>query len=283
MKHHDLGVLADDVIIFGGPYSNAQACEALFALAQAWGIARDHVICTGDVVAYCGAPARCVALVRAAGCAVVAGNCEIQLGQNAGDCGCGFDTGTTCDRLSAAWYRFAGAQLNTDARVWMAGLPDVITFTHHGARYGVIHGGITDVARFVWETDDAPVFEKEWAALETITGPVDAVIAGHSGLPFIRTTARGPWLNAGVIGMPPHDGVPQTRFATLRAGHMRIERLEYDVAGAVAQMRAAGLPPDYRDALARGYWPSEDVLPEALRVADVREAAPRVVAVCDKG
>lgn len=267
MKHRDLGVLEGELLLFGGPYSNVQALDTVLAYAQAAGIGPERMICTGDVVAYCGAPAACVAQLCAHGCAVLAGNCEVQLAQGAPDCGCGFEEGTTCDRLSVAWYNFAQAQLDSDARAWMGQLPDVLSFRHEGKRYGVIHGGATDVARFVWETDADDVFAQEWEALEAATGPVDAIIAGHSGLPFQRQTARGLWVNAGVIGMPPHDGAPQTRFAVLGAQGVRFEMLDYDVAGAMADMTAAGLPVDYRDALVSGYWPSEDVLPAALRVA----------------
>lgn len=267
MKHHDLGVLDEDVILFGGPYSNLQALEALFSWARAADVPPEQMICTGDIVAYCGAPQRAVEAVRAAGCAVVAGNCEKQLAANADDCGCGFEEGSTCDRLSVAWYAFARTKLDEDEREWMGAIPDVVSFTHHGKRYGVLHGGVTDVAKFIWDVDEDAVFAREWAALEALTGPVDAVIAGHSGLPFLRLTQRGPWINTGVIGMPPHDGAPQTRFGVLSGGQLRIEHLEYDVDGAVADMQAAGLPRDYADALLSGYWPSEDVLPDDLRVA----------------
>lgn len=267
MKHRDLGVLEGDLLLFGGPYGNLQATSAVLAQAAARGIAADHVICTGDVVAYCGAPAATVAAVRAAGCVVLAGNCEVQLAQNADDCGCGFEEGSTCDRLSVAWYSYARAQLDAQARAWMEALPDVLSFVHHGKRYGVLHGGASDVARFVWTTDNDAVFAQEWTALEALTGPVDIVIAGHSGLPFVRETARGKWVNAGVIGMPPHDGGQHTRFAILSEGVWETVPLAYDVAGAVADMAAAKLPMDYARALQTGYWPSEDILPEALRVA----------------
>lgn len=267
MKHRDLGVLDGDVLLFGGPYGNVQATRAVFDWACNARITQDHMICTGDIVAYCGAPAASVAAVRTSGCAVIAGNCEVQLAQNADNCGCGFEEGTTCDRLSVAWYAFARKYLDADARDWMADLPDVVTFIHHGKRYGVIHGGARDVAEFIWQTDDDAVFAREWSALEDVVGPVDAVVCGHSGLPFVRETPRGVWLNAGVIGMPPHDGGGDTRFAVLRRGQIGIERLQYDVSGAVDDMDDAGLPPDYRDALRSGYWPSEDILPLALRVA----------------
>ncbi|MEQ6247892.1 metallophosphoesterase family protein [Sulfitobacter sp. HNIBRBA3233] len=266
MKHSDLGRLEGDLLIFGGPYSNLQALTALLAQAKEMDIPPERMICTGDIVAYCGAPAETVAAVRQHGCTVVAGNCERQLAAGEDDCGCGFEEGSACDRLSQSWYAFARDRVPSADRLWMAGLPDVVSFQSGQKRYAVIHGGVPDVAQFIWECDEDAVFDTAWDAIEEAVGPVDAVIAGHSGLPFLRVTPRGSWINAGVVGMPPHDGAPQTRFAVLGNTGMRIERLEYDVDGAVSDMRNAGLPSDYADALRSGYWPSEDVLPATLRV-----------------
>tara|TARA_R110002049_G_scaffold10127_1_gene50102 strand:- start:56672 stop:57499 length:828 start_codon:yes stop_codon:yes gene_type:complete len=266
LQHHDLGVLDGPVLLFGGPYSNVQALGAVLAVAAERGIARDHMVCTGDVVAYCGAPMRSVAAIRNAGCAVVAGNCEAQLGSGASDCGCGFGAGSACDLLSGAWYAHAAQVLGDADKAWMSALPDVISFRHQGARYGVIHGGVADVARFVWSDAPDALLIEEWRALEEAIGPVDHIVSGHSGLAFIRNTPRGCWINAGVIGMPPHDGRQQTRYALLDGGEVQVHRLSYDVAGAVADMDAAGLPRAYRDALQSGYWPSEDVLPPGLRL-----------------
>lgn len=264
MQHKDIGDLGGPVLIFGGPYSNLQATDAVLARAGELGAT---CICTGDVVAYCARPAETVAAIRAAGCAVVAGNCEVQLAQGAADCGCGFEEGSACDLLSAGWYGFASARIGADDRAWMAGLPDVITFTHAGKRAAVIHGGVSDVARFLWSTSDAAVFEGEWDLLEAQIGPVDHVWAGHSGIPFQRDLRRGAWINAGVIGMPPHDGGAQTRFAVLDGERVQIHVLDYDAKAAAADMRAAGLPSGYTRALTTGYWPSEDVLPADLRVS----------------
>lgn len=266
MQRRDLGVLDGPVLLFGGPYSNLHATEAVLSVARERGAT---AICTGDVVAYCACPAETVAAIRASGCAVVAGNCEIQLATGAADCGCGFDEGSACDLLSAGWFSFANAQIKADDRRWMAGLPDILTFSHHGARYAVLHGGATDVARFIWSTCDPDVFAQEWAAVEAAVGPVDHIIAGHSGIPFQRAVGPGTWTNAGVIGMPPHDGASQTVYAMLDGGHVTFDRLSYDVSAAVQAMQEAGLTQGYHTALQTGYWPSEDVLPPDLRVASL--------------
>lgn len=266
MRIADLGELRGPVLIFGGPYSNLQATQAILAQARGRDIAPERMICTGDVVAYCAEPAETVALIRAAGCAVLAGNCERQLAQNAMDCGCGFDAGTHCDLLSAGWYAHANRSVGADARAWMDGLPDLILFTHAGRRAAVIHGGLSDVSRFVWPVSDVMVFEEEISHIQEVAGHIDLVFAGHSGLMFQRQIGAVDWINAGAIGMPPHDGRVETGFAVLDHG-VTFHRLAYDHRGAAAAMRAAGLVQGYDRALLSGYWPSEDVLPPVLRRA----------------
>lgn len=269
MKHQDLGRIDGPVLLFGGAYSNVQALEALIGEAENLGIGADRMICTGDVVAYCGAPRRTVDVIQRLGCAVVAGNCEIQLAEGRADCGCGFEEGSQCDLLSASWYGYAQNALDQQANDWMGGLPDVVSFHHNGQRYGVLHGGISDVARFIWSSSPEDVFAQEWELLSDAIGPVDHIIAGHSGIPFVRQTSDGRWINAGVIGMPPHDGHRQTRFALLEHGRVQIRSLSYDHDQAAQDMRQAGLPEGYRRGLLTGYWPSEDVLPSDLRSAAV--------------
>lgn len=265
MRVADLGELNGPVLLFGGPYSNLPALEALIAEAARRAIPPGGMICTGDVVAYCAQPAETVARIRALGCAVVAGNCERQLASGAPDCGCGFEDGTACDLLSAGWYGFADARAGAEDRRWMRDLPDLAVFRHGGKRYGVVHGGVTDIARFLWSVSPDDAFAQEMAAFARIAGPVDAIVAGHCGIPFVRHLGAGTWINAGVIGMPPNDGRPQTRYAVLSEGEVAVIELNYDAAAAQAAMQTAGLTQGYHTALCSGYWPSEDVLPPALR------------------
>ncbi|WP_327314567.1 metallophosphoesterase family protein [Jhaorihella thermophila] len=267
MRVADLGEMDGPMLLFGGPYSNLAALEALIAQARVRGLPPERTICTGDVVAYCAEPAECVARIRALGCHVIAGNCERQLAAGESDCGCGFDEGSACDLLSAGWYGFADARIGSADRDWMRGLPDLAVFRHAGRRHGVVHGGVTDIARFLWPVSPDDAFAQEFAAFAEIAGPVDAIIAGHCGIPFVRETPWGRWINAGVIGMPPNDGRPATRFALLDSGRAEIEELDHDHRAARAAMERAGLTQGYHAALCSGYWPSEDVLPAVLRAS----------------
>ena len=265
MRVADWGIIDNPILLFGGPYSNAQATEALLAQAG-----QATLICTGDVVAYCADPQCTLGLIRDSGAHVVAGNCERQLAAGAPDCGCGFDAGSACDLLSVGWYGFAAGQVDAVSRAWMAELPDIGVFTHQGKRCAVIHGGVRDIARFVWSVSPLEVLEEEWTELTAVVGQVDVVVAGHSGIAFERALDRGTWINAGVIGMPPHNGQPQTQYVRLQNGQIDICALDYDAAAAHQAMVTAGLTQGYHASLLSGYWPSEDVLPESLR----RSASP---------
>lgn len=267
MKLIELGEVTGDMILFGGVYSNLQALQALLDWAGARGIDRAAMIATGDLVAYCGAPAAAVDLFRARGLTTIAGNCERQLAQGKSDCGCGFDQGSACDLLSAGWFAHADKSLGPEARAWMGDLPDMAVFTHAGRRYAVIHGGATDISRFLWPVLPEASFAEEIAEITRRVGPVDGVIAGHCGVPFQRRIGEVLWINAGAIGLPPHDGRAQTRFAVLSDKGVVFERLSYDVTAAVADMERAGLTQGYHRTLSDGIWPSQDVLPPQMRRA----------------
>ena len=61
------------VLVFGGPYSNLEATEALLAAADRHGVPPERIICTGDIVAYGADAAATLALVRRAGIQAIMG------------------------------------------------------------------------------------------------------------------------------------------------------------------------------------------------------------------
>lgn len=260
----DLGELHGPVLLFGGPYSNLQAMDALARVATARNIPPQNMICTGDTVAYCANPEETVQAIRALNCTVIAGNCEKQLAVGAKDCGCGFDESSTCNLLSRGWYTHALGAVSAGSITWMNMLPDIAVFTHNTRRYAVIHGGISDISRFIWSSSDKNMFRQEIALITKLLGPVDGVIAGHSGIAFMCEIDGLAWINAGAIGMPANDGRPDTQFVVLD-DEASIETLAYDFGAAKRSMIGAGLVQGYDQTLVTGDWPSEDTLPLDLR------------------
>lgn len=264
LKIIDLGNFDAPMLLFGGPYSNLQAVKALKDAARKLDIPAERIICTGDVVAYCADAEATVQAVRALGCTIVAGNCEKQLAEGSDDCACGFDDNSQCSILARGWYAHARAQVSDDSRNWMAACPDIAVFTKDGCRYAVIHGGVSDISRFIWPVSDAVTFIEEFNAVEAAVGAVDIIIAGHSGIPFVHNIGQRQWINAGAIGMPPNDGSPDTNFVVLD-DKPYIHRLAYDFETARQAMETAGLTQGYHEALSTGLWPSEDTLPASMR------------------
>ena len=270
---HDLGTVSESVLIFGGPYGNLEATEAILAEAQSRGFAPKHIICTGDVAAYCADARATVDVVRFSGIHTIMGNCEEALAFDGEDCACGFAPGSACELLSRQWFAHSRAQLDGDRRTWMASLPRQLRLTVNGRRLAVIHGGATDSGRFIFAS--TPATEKR-AELDHLG--VDGVIGGHCGLPFTDAFGEALWHNAGAVGMPANDGTPKVWFSVISPIGDDIEishlPLEYDHAASAAKMRDAGLPIAYARALEDGLWPSMEVLPRAERLLRGKALSP---------
>jgi uncharacterized radical SAM superfamily Fe-S cluster-containing enzyme len=248
------------LMIIGGPYSNLEATQAILQRAADLEIPSDRIICTGDVVAYGADPAATVALVRNAGCHVVMGNCEQSLAAGAADCRCGFPAGSACERLSAAWFSYAMAELDKDALTWMADLPRRIDVEIGNHRFAVVHGGVERINQFIFASTGASIKARNLDAVK-----YDGIFAGHCGLPFTQMIGRQLWHNAGVVGMPANDGTPRVCYSIVSAAHggIHIEHraLAYNHEIAAEKIRHAGLPEEYARALETGLWPNCDVLP----------------------
>jgi predicted phosphodiesterase len=271
----DLAKLQEPILVFGGPYANVRALQALTARAEQLGIPPSRAICTGDVVAYCVEPEETTAAIREWGCRVVAGNCEEQLAVGAADCACGFDEGSECDRLAKGWYPFANQRMSAASRTWMAGLPSTLRFRVGGLSFRVIHGGVRQVNRFIFAS------QREVLAEEMASADADVVVCGHSGLPFIDKIGRGVWFNPGVIGMPANDGTPDVWYGLIRIEDDRVvlstHRLGYDHMAAAAAMRRFGHANGYARSLITGLWPSLDVLPPTEAAATGKKIRPRTM------
>lgn len=282
------------LLVFGGPYSNLQATEALIAEAQRLGLPPDRVICTGDVVAYCADPEATSRRIACWGCHVIQGNCEQQLAEGAPDCACNFEDGSACAALAKGWYPFALSEVSQDMRSWMGALPETLRFKFAGMSFRVVHGGVSLVNRWVFASDSVAL------AAECQAAASDIVIAGHAGLPFIAQSGLAKsglsksglqtWFNPGVIGMPANDGTTDVWYGliTPNAGRatggvtLSTHRLAYDHRSASATMRRHGYANGYARALVTGLWPSLDILPAAERSMAGKRLRSRTLALKPK-
>jgi len=267
----EFDTLTGPVLLFGGAYSNLPAITALLKEAARLGIPATNIVCTGDIIAYAGDPVQTLEAVIESGMTVVKGNCEESFGNAGDDCGCGFDEGSACDVLSRQWYGFANGLLTPAHRRWMASLPSQVRFRSGGCQIAVIHGGVADISRWIFHST-APAIKCEEIGVLEQTAPVDIVVAGHCGLPFIDNLGDHLWVNPGVIGMPANDGTPRVWYAVLQAipdggVHVSLRPLSYEHDSAARRMKALDLAAAYADTITGGLWPNMDVLPAPERAA----------------
>jgi predicted phosphodiesterase len=277
----DIEIPPGPLLVFGGPYSNLRATQALRDEADRLGIPADRVICTGDVVAYCAEPEETTQLIRDWGCHVIAGNCEQQLAEAADDCACGFEAGSACDILAKGWYPFANTRISPESRGWMGSLPTSIRFTTAGITFRVVHGGIAAINQFLFAS------QTDLIKIELAKVGEDVVIAGHAGLPFVAKGDGKVWFNPGVIGMPANDGTAEVWYGIVEpitglGVRLTTHRLLYDHNGAAAAMRRSAYADGYAKSLITGLWPSLDILPPTEAATTGKRRRPKSIVVTAK-
>ncbi len=248
------------MVVFGGVYGNLQALRALLrAEAQT---PPEMFVCTGDLAAYCADGAAAAKTVRRtlSAAVIVRGNCERAIAADEDDCGCGFAPGAVCESLSVSWYAHAKKTVGAAEKLWFGGLPARRIIEFGNRRLAVLHADAETDNRFIFPSTAAAEKRRTLKKLG-----VDGIIAGHSGIPFTQQIGGKIWHNSGALGMPANDGTARVWYSrwTARADGVQIEHcaLEYDAAAAQKAMVRAGLPPEYRESLRSGIWPSDSVLP----------------------
>jgi diadenosine tetraphosphatase ApaH/serine/threonine PP2A family protein phosphatase len=236
-------------------HSNRQALEAVLAAVDGVGV--DELWCLGDMVGYGADPDHCTALVRERCSTCLAGNHDLAvLGA--------LDISTFSEGAAAAveWTRDNVGEETLD---FLASLDPV------GSREGVglFHASPRDpVWEYVLATDQAE------AGFEAMEERVGLIGHSHIALFFVRAPgpglgfaqgapvtdddqldlAEGEWLlNPGSVGQP-RDGDPRAAWLELdtETWSARWHRVEYDVEGAAAAIRAADLPATLAERLGAG-------------------------------
>jgi predicted phosphodiesterase len=260
-KIENLGPLSGKVLLFGGVYSNLQALEALAKIAKKEGIDPSNCICTGDIVGYCAQPEETIQFFKDWNAKSILGNVEIQLHENAEDCGCDFTKGSRCDDFSKLWYPFAKSKLSVSSLSFISTLPEFIEFEFANKKITVVHGSYFNTSEFIFKS--TPWSTKVVNFKETNS---DVIIAGHCGLPFNHLQNDLLWINPGVIGMPANDGNPVVWYVILEEKNAELtfehHYLNYDYELTNNYMIEHGLPKEYADTILSGIWDNMEILPE---------------------
>ena len=240
------------VAVVSDIHGNRHAFEAMLADARDRGVA--EVWCLGDLVGYGGEPNECVQLAREHLAICLAGNHDLAV---TGELGLeDFSRGAA---ISARWTKEVVAPDN------LAYLRELRPAGVEGP-WGLYHASPRDP---VWEYVLSEVLADR--CFDAVPERVLFVGHSHVALAFAREDGRPTagalreagatadlrdrrWLlNPGSVGQP-RDGDPRAAWLLLDTdrGHAEWRRTSYDVAGAQAAIRAAGLPDSLAERLGYG-------------------------------
>lgn len=245
-------------------HANLPALEAVLADVESRGATAAYHL--GDLVGYGPWPDRAVSLLEERGVAGIAGNYDSTVATNHDHCGCRYDDPGQ-QALSGESYAWTREHVSAETRRRLAGLPfriDLKPLGGHtaGPRATLVHGAPTRNTLY-WTEDRSDDFCRKMAERAGLAAG-DAIVFGHTHVPWTRTVDGVRFVNAGSVGRP-NDGDPRACYVLLEAGGedgrdaggeatWRVEhvRVEYDVERAARGVEESDLPDAFADQLRKG-------------------------------
>jgi putative phosphoesterase len=234
------------IAIFSDIHGNLQALEAVLADIAAQ--TPDAIYCLGDLVGYGAAPNDVTERIRGARFPTVMGNYDDGVGFDRDECGCAYreERERLLGDRSLAWTK---AQTTADNKAFLRSLHKEIRFQADGKRILLVHGSPRKMNEYLFE--DRPIASFQRLAASSAA---NAIVFGHTHKPYVKEVDGVTFVNVGSVGKP-KDGDWRACYVILEEGEARFRRVEYDVRGAAAAIRATDLPHEFAEDVETGGVP----------------------------
>ena len=235
--------------IFADIHANLEALQTVLADAEEEGCT--HTVCLGDIVGYNANPHECVQVIQELDCPVVKGNHDEQASIETH-----LDGFNPLAEEALTWTRNS---LTPEDKEWLSSLRMV----RQVRDFTIVHATLDTPHKWGYifnQLDASASFSYQHTAV---------CFFGHTHAPraYVRDTAvhslplteirpemgKKYFLNVGSVGQP-RDGDWRASYAIydVRANHIKLKRLEYDLQTAQQKVLDAGLPPRLAERLALG-------------------------------
>jgi diadenosine tetraphosphatase ApaH/serine/threonine PP2A family protein phosphatase len=249
------------IALISDVHSNLQALEAVLADIDHVGGEGVRIWCLGDTTGYAAQPAECLDLVLERCEVVLAGNHDLAI---VGDHRVteegvpGLFDGGPGAGIALARQVLGGERIARLAELRPSALLDNVEL-HHGSDRDPIWEYVRTA-----ETATAHLLQQQrelgavghthmpllWELAPGAAAAIGGLMPAGSRIVLERGITRV--FNPGSVGQP-RDKDPRAAWASIDAGTLTFHRVEYDVAGAQATIRAAGLPAETADRLELGW------------------------------
>jgi len=224
------------IAIVSDIHGNIHALDAV--LADIGALRPDRVYCLGDLVGYGAFPNEVIARIQERRVPTIMGNYDDGVGFERAECGCAYKEESDRQRgqQSLEWTK---AHTSAEGKAFLRTLAPQIRLDADGKRLLLVHGSPRKINEYLFEDRPLSSFERLARASEA-----DAIVFGHTHLPYTKTAAGVLFVNAGSVGKP-KDGDPRACYAVIdlsSAEPVTFRRVVYDVAAAAEAIRATDLP-----------------------------------------
>ena len=236
-------------------HANLPALEAVLDDIERRGVKAVYHL--GDLVGYAPWPDEVVALVTGRGITGVAGNYDSTVALEADHCGCRAESPEQ-EALAHESYTWTLGRVSDETKAALRALPFRIDLRPGGGHRSkptlfLVHGAPT-LNTLYWDESRSDDFARKMAAkLGAKEG--DAVVFGHTHVPWKRSVDGILFANAGSVGRP-KDGDPRASWAIAAwdGETIQVERVrtEYDVERAARAIIESDLPDVFADELRSG-------------------------------
>ena len=218
------------VAVLSDIHANIQALEAV--LRDCESEKADEFWLLGDYVDYGAANIAVLQKLKALGAKhVLLGNHE----------GCLFSShvriSTTAHGHASYEYTKACMQRDPQPFQWLKACPPIKLLEHENVL--LVHGTPEDPYWGRFLPGDNEGFEKVLAAMATYNA--DILFVGHSHISFLLTHEGKQIVCPGSVGQP-RNGCSSAQYVIFEHGTVTFKKVPYDIDGAAADIRAAGLP-----------------------------------------
>lgn len=254
------------IALCGGPYNNFEAVKSFLKETESY----EFRFCLGDLGGFGPFPDRTIELIKNSNLICIQGNYDYAVGHSEPECGCGY-LDPRDRHFAQVSFDYTLKNTSEKHKPWLRSLPKQIELSWGQKKILLCHGSPNEVNEFVWDSETSDDKVNYW--LEKFK--VDGFCATHSGLPWLRETTIGFWMNVGVLGRPAHEGHRQVYYATIDRNQEilrpRLHLLSYDYQSLIAAMIEEQLPVEFSQAVERGVWTTcSQILPEAERQVQPR-------------
>ena len=222
------------IAFFSDIHANMPALSAAFARAERLGVSK-HVI-AGDIIGGGPHPLEVTRFLMEKNVQSIRGNIERKVTGRAGK---PVKKNFSSDKKGNLLW--TAAQLGSAEMEWLRALPADLMLETGGVRIKVVHGSPRSDMDYIY-----PSVTKASLLAKLDLDLPDALVCGHSHIPFSRAVSGMYVVNCGSVGRPV-DGDPAGSFAVIELGEsgkigVRIVRFAYAVEELVKDLKRKEVP-----------------------------------------